>query len=124
MAKRDWLAACGLLLVGIIIGVVIATIEKQRVIANFRKGTAYAVINQGPVCRIAADLGPVEAAELRDGAVRSHGCAVIGPGFRGTVLEHQGVLVKIRVAPPAPEFAELENFAGWTAAANLGAPAT
>jgi hypothetical protein len=124
MAKRDWLAACGLLLVGIIIGVVIATVEERRVIANFRKGTAYAVINQGPVCRIAADLGPVEAAELLEPAVRSHGCVVIGPGFRGTVLEHQGVLVKIRVTTPGAEFADLENFSGWTAAANLGAPAT
>jgi hypothetical protein len=124
MAKRDWLTGFGLILVGVIIGVVSATLEEHRVITNLRSGTAYAMINQGAVCRVAADLEPIEEAQLSATAARDHGCVMIGPGFKGTVLGHQGVLVKIRVTPPGPEFAELENFAGWTAAANLGAPAT
>jgi hypothetical protein len=135
MAKRDLLAGCGLILVGVIVGVGLTTLEKQGVIANFRAeeqrvmtsfrtGVAYAVVNHGAVCRVAADLELVADAEPSAIAARSLGCVVIGPGFKGTVLEHQGVLVKIRVTTPGAELAELENFAGWTAAANLGEPAT
>jgi hypothetical protein len=124
MAKRDWLTGFGLILVGVVIGVVTATLEEHRVITNLRSGMVYDVISHGAVCQVAADLSAVEAAELGVIAARSLGCVVIGPGFKGTVLGHQGVLVKIRVTPPGLEFAELENFVGWTAAANLGAPAT
>jgi hypothetical protein len=129
------LAAGGLILVGVIIGVGFATLEKQgvisnfrleeqRVMANFRTGVAYDVINHGVVCRVAADLNGVEAAQLGAIAARSLCCVVIGPGFKGPVLKHQGVLLKIRVMTPGAQFADLENFAGWTAAANLGEPAT
>jgi hypothetical protein len=79
------------------------------VIANFRKGTAYAVINHGALCRVATDLEPVEAAELRDTAVRAHRCVVIGPSLTGTLLG-------IRVTTPGGGIRGAENFAGWTAA--------